>query len=482
MLAEGHRRFERLAHLVVDAGLDQAQRVPAVERAYIQPGLGKLVLGQLDDAIRQCRLVDADQDRVGPARARRAQHVQARAIPVVDLEAEIAGGADHVDVRVDDRDVDVTRQQRLADHLPEAAEADDQYATGEARRLLDAVHRDGRARQEAIQQQHHDGREGHRQDHDGGHHGPRPRVEDARRERRGVQYERELASLREQRRTLQGFTPVGAEDPGDAVDAERLHRHERGDAGRDGLPVAGDHAQVQRHADRQEEQAEQDAAERLDVGLELVPKRRLGQQHAGDEGAHRHRQPAPLHEQRGTQHDQQRRSRHDIPAAERRDDPEQRVEGPAPHADQARKRRNRDQHREPGRPRRLHVGTVRKGQERHQRQQRNDRQVLEQQDRHRTLAGRRRGLAALVEHLHDHGRRRQHEPHGTDDGHRGRPAERQANARQQGAADQHLRQPEPEDFLAHGPQPRRPHLEPDQEQEQHDTEFRDAQDRVRITK
>jgi hypothetical protein len=36
VLAEGHRRFERLSHLVLDAGLD-SRRVAPVERPHVEP-------------------------------------------------------------------------------------------------------------------------------------------------------------------------------------------------------------------------------------------------------------------------------------------------------------------------------------------------------------------------------------------------------------------------------------------------------------
>ena len=48
--------------------------------------------------------------------------------------------------------------------------------------------------------------------------------------------------------------------------------------------------QIEQHADRKEEQPEQDRAERLDVGLELMPVGRFGEHDAGDEGAERGRQ------------------------------------------------------------------------------------------------------------------------------------------------------------------------------------------------
>lgn len=56
---------------------------------------------------------------------------------------------------------------------------------------------------------------------------------------------------------------------------------------------------------RQEEQAEQDASKRLDISFELMAECGLGQQHAGQECAHGHRQAAQFHQQRGAQHDEQ---------------------------------------------------------------------------------------------------------------------------------------------------------------------------------
>ena len=73
--------------------------------------------------------------------AGRVQYVEARAVAVIDLEAEGRRRLDHLDVVVDDRDVDAAQQQRLADDLAEAAEADDQHAAAEAVGEIDAVER-----------------------------------------------------------------------------------------------------------------------------------------------------------------------------------------------------------------------------------------------------------------------------------------------------------------------------------------------------
>ena len=138
-LAEAHRRFEGLADLVVDAGADEAERMAAVEGADEELGERELGLDDLDDAVGLLRLVDADEDRLGAAGAGGAQHVEPGAVAIVDLEAEAGGGPDHVGVGIDDRDVDLAGEQRLARHLAEAAEADDQRLAGEAVRLVDAV-------------------------------------------------------------------------------------------------------------------------------------------------------------------------------------------------------------------------------------------------------------------------------------------------------------------------------------------------------
>ena len=81
---------------------------------------------------------------------------------------------------------------------------------------------------------------------------------------------------------------------------------------------------LQRQADGHEEQAEQDAAERLDVGFELVAIGGFGKHHAGEEGAHRHRQAGKLHQRRRPEHDEQCGGDHRLRGAGIGDDPEER--------------------------------------------------------------------------------------------------------------------------------------------------------------
>ena len=85
-------------------------------------------------------------------------------------------------------------------------------------------------------------------------------------------------------------------------------------------------AEVEQHSDREEEQAEQDRAERLDVAFELVAVGRFGEHHAGDEGAERHRQVERVHHRRGADDGEQARDDEQLALAEAADQPEQRVE------------------------------------------------------------------------------------------------------------------------------------------------------------
>lgn len=61
-LAERQRGPERLVNLELHAGLDQAQRIAAVERAYIELGHRKFRPAQRHDPVCRFRFVDAYED------------------------------------------------------------------------------------------------------------------------------------------------------------------------------------------------------------------------------------------------------------------------------------------------------------------------------------------------------------------------------------------------------------------------------------
>src|SRR5207302_768304 len=104
---ELHRGLERLAQLVVDALGEQLQRMAAVVGARENLRAGEFGLGELDDAVAVLLAVDADRDQPRFFQARRAQHVEPRAVAVIDLEAEPRGDLNHLGIDVDGRYVDL---------------------------------------------------------------------------------------------------------------------------------------------------------------------------------------------------------------------------------------------------------------------------------------------------------------------------------------------------------------------------------------
>jgi hypothetical protein len=117
---------------------------------------------------------------------------------------------------------------------------------------------------------------------------------------------------------------------GEAEQDDRLRRDQRRrHADHEQRPL-GDGAQVEQHADGNEEQAEQDRAERLDVDLELVPVRRVGQHHARDEGAERGRQVQRFHHCGAGEHGEETCDHEQLALADPADDAEQGIDEEAP--------------------------------------------------------------------------------------------------------------------------------------------------------
>ena len=238
--------------------------------------------------------------------------------------------------------------------------------------------------------------------------------------------------------------------------------------------------EIDRHPDSHEEEREQQAAERLDVGGELVAIARFGEQHAGQECAERHRHADGLHQECGAEHHQQRRCGHHLARAGVGQQPKQRIEEIAPGDHQG---RNGDcdlrHRRERGEKVAAMAGPARRD-ERQERDQRDNRHVLEQQDGERALAVGLVEIAALVEDLQRDRGRRQGERKACDRGlapaeQAGRHAEPADCDRGQGQ----LGGAETENRAPHREQAGELELEADQEQQQHDPDFGDRQDGLR---
>jgi hypothetical protein len=169
--------------------------------------------------------------------------------------------------------------------------------------------------------------------------------------RGGEQHEGEFAALRHQQGPLQRIGHARFEHARQNEDRPAFDRHVGDHADGDDLPVGRDGTNVERHPHREKEQPEQDAAERLDVGFELMAERRGRQQHACEKRAHRHAEPAELKEQRGTEHDQQRRRRHHLTSARIGEEAEHRIEDPPANEIERRDAPDRDEDADPHRRR-----------------------------------------------------------------------------------------------------------------------------------
>src|SRR5207247_4892987 len=100
--------------------------------------------------------------------------------------------------------------------------------------------------------------------------------------------EGELAARAEQEARFDGRAPGKTKQPGEANQDDRFHRNEPTGTGNQPDRIAGKLAEIDVHADREKEQAEQKALEGIDGGLDRLAKFSLGKQQAGDKGAKRH--------------------------------------------------------------------------------------------------------------------------------------------------------------------------------------------------
>jgi len=251
-------------------------------------------------------------------------------------------------------------------------------------------------------------------------------------------------------------------------------QHDRG--GKDQPELLAHQREIDRHADAHEEQREQQPAERFDVGLELMAIVGAGEQHAGQERAERHRHADGLHQQRGAEHDQERRRGHHLARAGLCQEPERRIEQIAPGQHERRDRR-------PGAADGKQIATPiaaaavsSRRKQRQQREQRHRRHVLEQQNRERALAvGALEMPAVLEDPQRDRGCRERERDSG-DEGAAPGKARRKRQRRDRRGSEGKLRRAETENIAPHGEQAGKIELQPDQEQQQHDAELRDRQD------
>ena len=268
------------------------------------------------------------------------------------------------------------------------------------------------------------------------------------------------------------------QSPRPAADAEQQReldrqqgRHARGDQ----FGLRHHRVQVDVHADGDEEQAQQQALERVDLRFQLVAEFGIGQQHAGQERAQARAQAGQLHEPGDAQHHQQRGGGEHLGHARARDDAEQVAQHQPAAEDHDRDGADGVEHHRPGQR-----FVLRAAQQRDRGQQRDRHQVLEQQDGEAEPAVFAGQFLAFGQQLQaDRGGR---QGQAQADHQRGLPVmlEQQRDPAQQQRAQQYLQPAGAEHRLAHHPQARGRQLQADDEQHHHHTDLGGVEDAVGV--
>ena len=294
----------------------------------------------------------------------------------------------------------------------------------------------------------------------------------------GENHEGELAALREcHGRTADG-PPVRRVDARDGAQTQHLDEHETDGEAENGERRLDHESDVDGHADRHEEQAEKQALEGIDIGLQLVPVLGLGEQHARQERAERHREADKIHQQRHTDDREEGRGREDLVGAELRHQPQdvaQQIVSAEDHeCDHAHRLDDAD-------PQRPAFGARGRGRQQRQKgQHRDHRDVLEEQDGkgEASMAGRK--LVAFGQRLQAKGGRRQRQGEPRDDRGLERQPERHGDAGEHDGGQRNLPAAQPEHRPAHGPEAPRLEFEADDEQQQNDAELGEVKDRLLV--
>lgn len=248
-------------------------------------------------------------------------------------------------------------------------------------------------------------------------------------------------------------------------DDDRLEREQARDRAEQQRRRAHDFQRIDRHADRHEEQAHQQSAERVDGDLDLVPELGLREQQSRQQRAERHRQAGQPGERGDPERAEQRQRHEGVGLPARRHVPEDRPDDDAAQQVDQRDRGHglaeRDRHR------REHRSVSGPPEQPDQDEHRHHGQVLEQQDRKAGLSDRRAQFAPRRQQLHDHRGRRERQRQADDQRRRERIAECGRDEADRGGADEHLCAARRERPATHRPQPLGRQLEADHEHQEH---------------
>ncbi len=430
-----------------------------------------------EDGHRCVRIGKADHHRRGARQAGSGQHLLSRGVAEHHRIACSGRLLDphRIGIQCDHRDIFLLKEAGQA--LAGAAIAANDHVAALAHRLDGELLQLDRARFPFAGDQPHDNalavrqyqwRQHHRNQHRGQHHLHRWLGQGLMSPGKGQQDEAELAGRRQRQPAAQRHRFVVFEAQAEQVNDQEFDRNQADQHQQHQQPPVPHSREVEQHADGDEEQPKQHIAKGLDVVFDLVAILGFRYQHAGQECAQGQRKSGRLGCPGQAQRHQQHRQYEQFRGLLRGNDLEQR-----PH-DALAEYQDDEQH---------HAGLeqggadldrdlfARQRQRRHQHQQRDHRQILEQQHTHDLLAMGRMELCLLGQHLGNDGRRR----HGEDAAkHQARlPAQagESGDDNDREDADQYLQPAEAENQAAHGHQLGQREFEADRKHQEHHAEL-----------
>ncbi len=279
------------------------------------------------------------------------QQVRPRRVAVEARHPEAAHLVDMLGLVVEHHGVDPVRQQDAVHHLPETPEPGDDHRALLGDLVLLALlqlHRLSRRHPPLVEEKEQRRRQ-HRERHRQRQRGAEPGVDGAGALAEADQHEAEFAGLREAERKERAVGAAELEDPAERPEHRRLDRHQPQRHPEDLHRRGRERREVDPRPDRDEEEPEQQALERLDVALELLAEFARREHHAGEERPERRRQADEAHQQRIADHHRQRRRGEDLAEAGAGDEAEERPRGILAAEHHHRDRRQRRQRGNPPR-------------------------------------------------------------------------------------------------------------------------------------
>ncbi len=168
--------------------------------------------------------------------------------------------------------------------------------------------------------------------------------------------EGKLAALREGEGEQERLPIFEAEGAAEREEDDKFKQQDGGDEAGDRARFAADEGEVDARAHGDKKEAQEQALERLEIGLELRAVFTFREDHAGEESPERGRETHALHEQGDADHEQEGGGGEHLAQARRRDVTQERPEQETPRDDHRRDRREHDQAARPGRQARLTSG------------------------------------------------------------------------------------------------------------------------------